>query len=56
VKIRKNVLTRNGFNPPVIPGLPLPGVDLLYDGSGTGNCWKQNSFATSYPSPLPSCN
>lgn len=56
VKIRRNILRHNGFNPPVIPDLPLPGVDLLYDGSGTNNCWKQNSFKTSYPSPLPSCN
>jgi parallel beta-helix repeat protein len=56
VKITRNILRHNGFNPPVIPDLPLPGVDLLYDGSGTDNCWKQNSFKTSYPSPLPSCN
>jgi parallel beta-helix repeat protein len=56
VKITKNILRHNGFNPPVIPGLPLPGVDLLYDGSGTNNCWSNNIFKTSYPSPLPSCN
>ena len=55
-KIRSNNLHHNGFNPPVIPDLPLPGVDLLWDGSGTNNCWSENKFKTSYPSPLPSCN
>ena len=55
-KIRSNNLHHNGFNPPVIPDLPLPGVDLLWDGSGANNCWSENKFKTSYPSPLPSCN
>lgn len=53
-KIIGNVLVNNGSAPP--PGLPLPGVDLLWDGSGTNNCWKNNTYATSYPSPLPVCN
>jgi parallel beta-helix repeat protein len=61
VKIANNVVTNNGANPPIIPGLPLPGVDLLYDGSGTNNCWSNNTYATSFNvgtlSPqLPSCN
>jgi len=56
LRIRNNTLKHNGTNPPVIPGFPLPGVDLLYDGSGTDNCWANNIFKTSYPSPLPSCN
>jgi len=54
--IVRNTLRNNGSNPPEIPGLPLPGVDLLYDGSGTNNCWKNNIFKTSSPSPLPACN
>lgn len=53
-EIVNNTLANNGSAPP--PGLPLPGVDLLWDGSGTNNCWKNNSFTTSYPSPLPACN
>ncbi len=53
-KILNNALANNGSAPPV--GLPLPGVDLLWDGSGTNNCWKNNTYATSYPSPLPACN
>lgn len=55
-RITGNILHNNGFNPPVIPDLPLPGVDLLWDGSGTGNCWSKNVFTSAYPSPLPSCN
>jgi parallel beta-helix repeat protein len=53
VKVIGNKVKDNGFNPP--SGLPLPGVDLLWDGSGNNNCWKNNLFATSYPSPLPAC-
>ena len=53
-KIINNLLVNNGTVPPA--GLPLPGVDLLWDGNGTNNCWKNNSFSTSYPSPLPVCN
>jgi parallel beta-helix repeat protein len=53
-KITDNVLVNNGTAPP--SGLPLPGVDLLWDGSGTNNCWKNNTYSTSYPAPLPVCN
>jgi parallel beta-helix repeat protein len=53
--VRRNILTNNGRLPPVLP-IPVPGVDLLWDGSGNNNCWSNNIFKTSYPSPLPSCN
>ncbi len=53
-KIIENKLSNNGSAPP--EGLPLPGVDLLWDGSGTNNCWKNNNYSTSYPSPLPECS
>ena len=53
-KITNNILAHNGSAPPA--GLPLPGVDLLWDGSGTNNCWKNNTYATSYPALLPVCN
>ncbi len=55
-RITRNYFHNNGFNPPVIPGLDLPGVDLLWDGSGKDDCWSSNIFQTSAPSPLPSCN
>ena len=35
-KIIDNILVNNATAPPA--GLPLPGVDLLWDGSGTNNC------------------
>ena len=52
-RVEKNELNNNGSAPP--EGFPFPGVDLLWDGSGTDNCWMKNSFNTSYPSPLPAC-
>ncbi|RYF79404.1 MAG: hypothetical protein EON98_14630 [Chitinophagaceae bacterium] len=52
-RIIANKVQHNGFNPP--SGFPLPGVDLLWDGSGNDNCWKNNVFSTSFPSPLPAC-
>jgi parallel beta-helix repeat protein len=52
VTIRKNHVTGNGASP---PPLPLPGVDLLWDGTGTDNCWSQNTFGTSFPAVLPAC-
>jgi parallel beta-helix repeat protein len=55
VHVIKNVLHKNGAEPPKLP-IDLPGVDLLWDGSGTGNCWSDNVFNTSYPSSLPACN
>ena len=54
VTISKNKLTQNGSAVP--PGLPLPAADLLWDGSGNNNCWKNNVFASSYPASLPTCN
>ena len=53
-QIKNNKLTNNGSAPPV--GIPLPGVDLLWDGTGLNNCWSGNQFSNSYPSPLPVCN
>ncbi len=48
-----NKVTGNGSNPPT--GLPLPGADLLWDGTGTNNCWKNNQFSISVPASLPVC-
>jgi parallel beta-helix repeat protein len=51
-RIRNNVATGNG----AAPSIPfLPGVDLLWDGSGTGNCWSGNTFSSSAPPTLPTC-
>jgi len=54
-QVRDNVSLRNGSSPD--PKLaPLPGVDLLWDFSGSRNCWADNFFETSFPSPLPACH
>ena len=50
--IRNNRVTGNGTASP-IPFLPA--VDLLWDGSGVGDCWGRNRFVTSFPDPLPAC-
>lgn len=52
-KISDNVVNSNGE---VQPPLPFPASDLLWDGSGTGNCWSNNIYKTSFPQILPSCN
>ena len=54
IKIIHNTITKNGAAPPY--GLPLSGGDLLWDGSGTNNCWKNNGFNTSFPASFPECN
>ncbi len=54
-RVRDNVAQHNGDHPD--PKLaPLPGADLLWDGSGTGNCWLSNVFKMSFLSPLPPCS
>lgn len=43
----------NGLDPD--PNDPLPGADLVWDGTGTDNCWAKNAYGTSFPDPLPPC-
>jgi hypothetical protein len=53
-EIRNNVTLENGADPdPKIA--PLPGADLVWDTSGSGNCWAGNTFQSSFPDPLPRC-
>ena len=52
VVIRNNRVMGNGTASP-IPFLPA--VDLLWDGSGVGNCWGRNRFIISFPDVLPAC-
>jgi parallel beta-helix repeat protein len=53
VKIVQNFVSQNGSAAP--PGLPLPAADLLWDGSGINNCWKNNIRISSFPASLPVC-
>ncbi|PYQ32437.1 MAG: hypothetical protein DMF55_13195 [Acidobacteria bacterium] len=53
-EIRNNVTLENGGSPdPKIA--PLPGADLLWDTSGSGDCWSGNTAESSFPDPLPRC-
>ena len=54
--IRNTVVLGNGTAPdPKLAALGLAGADLLWDGSGKGNCWQANLYRTAFPSPIPSC-
>jgi parallel beta-helix repeat protein len=49
-----NKATGNGAAPdPLIA--PLPGGDLLWDGTGSGNCWADNTAISVFPAQLPGC-
>jgi parallel beta-helix repeat protein len=53
-QLKGNVALSNGSNPD--PKLaPFPPGDLLWDTSGTGNCWSDNIYKASFPTPLPAC-
>ena len=53
--IKRNTVLGNGSDPD--PRLaPLPPADLLWDGTGTGNCWEANTFASAFPNLLPPCD
>lgn len=51
IRVLENEVTGNGGAQP-IPTLP-PGVDLLWDGTGSDDCWSGNTFATSLNLDLP---
>jgi parallel beta-helix repeat protein len=48
---RANVALANGTNPDPLRS-PFPGADLIYDGSGSGTCFADNIYGTSFPTPL----
>ena len=54
-RVEFNVVTGNGAEPQPPVAQLFPGVDLLWDGTGVGNCWYKNRFESSAPSPLPAC-
>ena len=55
-RIILNDLDNNGTVPQGNPFFDALRADLIWDGSGTGNCWSDNRFATSTPPALPSCH
>ena len=53
-QLKSNVVLSNGGDPdPKIA--PFPPSDLIWDFSGTDNCWSNNVYKTSFPAPLPAC-
>jgi parallel beta-helix repeat protein len=54
-RILGNRLSGNGTVPEANPLFEAIRADLVWDGSGTGNCWSGNVFATSTPAQLPAC-
>jgi len=55
-RILANRLIENGTVPLENPFFEALRADLIWDGSGTGNCWSGNRFATSTPPELPACH
>jgi parallel beta-helix repeat protein len=54
-RIAGNRLENNGTVPQPDPFFDALRADLIWDGSGAGNCWSRNVFATSTPAQLPAC-
>lgn len=50
-RIQRNVALGNG----TAPAQP-PGADLLWNGTGTGNCWRDNLAVLLVPPELPRCD
>ncbi|HEU5297689.1 MAG TPA: right-handed parallel beta-helix repeat-containing protein [Burkholderiaceae bacterium] len=51
-RIVGNLVLGNGGIPVGIPVLDALRADLVWDGTGTGNCWQGNTYATSVPAAL----
>jgi len=54
-RITRNRSTGNGTVSTGDPVLDTLRGDLVWDGSGAGNCWRDNVSATSVPAILPVC-
>jgi parallel beta-helix repeat protein len=51
-RIELNTIEQSGFSP--APG--VPGADLVWTGTGSGNCWLRNVASVSVPAQLPRCS
>jgi parallel beta-helix repeat protein len=54
-RIVRNRSTGNGTISTGNPVLDALRGDLVWEGSGVGNCWRDNNFVTSVPAILPIC-
>ena len=50
-QVRGNVILDNGRHPDPIRAI-TPGADVVYDGTGIGNCFADNVFATEFPAGI----
>jgi parallel beta-helix repeat protein len=50
-QVRGNVILHNGRHPDPVRAI-TPGADIVYDGTGTGNCFADNVFGTEFPAGI----
>jgi hypothetical protein len=50
-QVRGNVVLHNGRHPDPVRAI-TPGADIVYDGTGTGNCFADNVFKTEFPAGI----
>jgi hypothetical protein len=50
-QVRGNVILQNGQSPDPVRAI-TPGADIVYDGTGSGNCFADNVFATEFPAGI----
>jgi parallel beta-helix repeat protein len=50
-QVRGNVVLQNGKHPDPVRAI-TPGADIVYDGTGTGNCFVDNLFKTEFPAGI----
>jgi hypothetical protein len=49
--VQANTILRNGHRPDPVRAT-TPGADIVYDGTGAGNCFGRNVFMTEFPSGI----
>jgi len=54
-RVTNNLVQGNGTIPTGDPLLDTLRADLVWDGSGSGNCWRANAIGTAVPPVLPTC-
>jgi parallel beta-helix repeat protein len=50
-QVRGNVILHNGQDPDPVRAI-TPGADIIYDGTGSGTCFADNTFKTEFPAGI----